>query len=217
MKIKLSRFKCLGSFVYCHTVIKYYYFPFWILCILLFRICITFFSKTVDVTFRTYDNLITCRHFSIEEAKRELCGIALHKTKTLQSLVLKITLGKTAVNFKLTDTCGISEEVHRDEIIRRGMAQTLSLMHCSDFILHVVDLSYFSKDIANSSIIDQEIYNYGLVRNCYTILANKTDLPFTKDNLAKLAHIFPKANIIPISALFSQGLKEVKACVAHNV
>lgn len=171
----------------------------------------------MDVTFRSHDNLTTCRHFSIEEAKRELCGVILHKTKTLQSLVLKIALGKTVVNFKLTDTCGIGEQVHHDEIIRRGMAQTLRLMHCSDFIFHVIDLSYVSKEMINISTIDQEIYNYGLIRDCYTILANKTDLPFTKDNLAKLSNIFPRANIIPISALLSQGLKEVKACVVRNI
>lgn len=174
-------------------------------------------SKTVDVTFRTYDDLITCRHFSIEEAKRELCGLTLHKTKTLQSLVLKIALGKTVVNFKLTDTCGIEEQIHRDEIIRRGMAQTLSLMRCADYIFHVIDLSYKSEEMVKVSTIDQEIYNYGINRNCYTILANKTDLPFAKDNLTKLAYIFPKANIIPISALFSQGLKEVKTCVSRNI
>ena len=48
-------------------------------------------------------------------------------------------------------------------------------------------------------------------------LANKTDIPYAKDNLTKLSCIFPKATIIPISALLSQGLKEVKSCVARNI
>jgi small GTP-binding protein len=174
--------------------------------------------KTVDVTFRTYDDLITCRHFSIEDAKRELCSNTMHKTKSLQSLVLKIVLGKTVVNFKLTDTCGIGEKIHQEEKIRRGMAQTLSLMRCADFIFHIIDLSYISKEYtANPNTIDHEIYNYGIVRNSYAILANKIDVPFAKDNLTKLSYIFPKATIIPISALLSQGLKEVKNCVARNV
>lgn len=170
------------------------------------------------MTFRTYDDLITCRHFSIEEAKRELCSSTLHKTKSLQSLVLKFVLGKTVVNFKLTDTCGIGEKIHHEEKIRRGMSQTLSLMRCADFIFHVIDLSYITKEYtSNPNTIDHEIYNYGIIRNSYAILANKTDVPFAKDNLAKLSSVFPKATIIPISALLSQGLKEVKNCVARNV
>lgn len=175
-------------------------------------------TKTVDVTFRTYDDLTTCRHFSIEDAKRELCGTTMHKTKSLQSLLLKITLGKTIVNFKLTDTCGISEKIHPEEKIRRAMAQTISLMRYSDFIFHVIDLSYITKDdLNNFTTVDHEIYNYGMFRNSYTILANKIDLPYTKDNLAQLSSAFPKATIIPISALLSNGLKEVKACVARNI
>lgn len=175
-------------------------------------------SKSVDITFRSYDDLITCRHFSVEDARRELCSNTLHKTKTLQSLVLKIAIGKTAVNFKLTDTCGIAEKIHNEVAVRRGMAQTLSLMRCADFIFHIVDLSYISKEYMNgSSTIDHEIYNYGIIRNSYIILANKTDIPFAKDNLTKLSYIFPKATIIPISALLSQGLKEVKSCVARNI
>lgn len=174
--------------------------------------------KTVDVTFRTYDDLTTCRHFSIEDAKRELCSSTIHKTKSLQSLMLKIALGKTIVNFKLTDTCGIGEKIHQEEKIRRGMAQTISLMRCADFIFHVIDLSYITKEYVNNfNTVDHEIYNYGIFRNSYTILANKMDIPFAKNNLAQLSSIFPKATIIPISALLSQGLKEVKACVARNV
>jgi GTPase Era involved in 16S rRNA processing len=175
-------------------------------------------AKSVDVTFRTYDDLITCQHFSIEEAKRELCSSTLHKTKCLQSLVLKIILGKTMVNFKLTDTCGIGEKIHPEEKIRRGMAQTLSLMRYADFIFHIIDLSYITKEYtSNPNTIDYEIYNYGIVRSSYIILANKIDVPFAKDNIAKLSSVFPKATIIPISALLSQGLKEVKSCVARNI
>ena len=175
-------------------------------------------SKTVDVTFRSYDGLITCRHFSIEEAKSQLCGMALHKTRSLQSLILKMSLAKAIVNFKITDSCGISEKIHQDETIRRGMAQTLSLLRSADYILHVVDVSVINKEYLNNpSAIDHEIYNYGIVRNSYTILANKIDLPTAQDNMTKLACLFPKANAIPISALLSQGFKEVKACVARNI
>lgn len=175
-------------------------------------------SKTVDVTFRTYDGLTTCRHFSIEEAKKQLCGAVPHKTRSLQSLTLNTALGKTMISFKITDTCGITEKIHHDETIRRGMAQTLSLLRCADFILHIVDVSsIFGEHLNSPNTIDHEIYTYGMARNNYAILANKTDLPSAKGNLSKLAYLFPKANAIPISALLSQGFKEVKHCVANNV
>lgn len=175
-------------------------------------------SKTVDITFRSYDGLMTCRHFSIEEAKKQLCGMALHKTRSLQSLILSVYLGKAIITFKLTDTCGIGEKIHHDETIRRGMAQTLSLLRCADFIFHIVDVSGITKEYLNNpNMIDHEIYNYGIVRTRYTILANKIDLPSAQSNLTKLTYLFPKANAIPVSALLSQGFKEVKACVARNL
>ena len=175
-------------------------------------------SKSVDVTFRSYDGLITCQHFSIEDAKKQLCGIGLHKTRSLQSLVLKIPLGKTIINFKITDTCGIAENIHHDETIRRGMAQTLSLLRCADYIFHIVDISSIAKEsLTNANTIDHEIYNYGMLRNCYTLLGNKVDLPSAKDNAAKLGCLFPKANAILVSALLGQGFKEVKTCVARNI
>ena len=175
-------------------------------------------SKTVDVTFRSYDGLLTCRHFSIEEAKNQLCGMALYKTRSLQSLILKIPLGKATIKFKITDTCGIAEKIHPDEAIRRGMAQTLSLLRSADYILHLVDVSCISKEeLTKPNTIDHEIYNYGMIRNCYTLLGNKIDLPSAKENFPKLTYLFPKANAIPVSALQCQGFKEVKTCVARNI
>ncbi|BBB93092.1 MAG TPA: GTPase domain-containing protein [Methylomusa anaerophila] len=173
-------------------------------------------SKNVDVTFRTYDGLTTCRHYSIDEAKRELCSSTKHKTRCLQSMVLKIAVGKTAVNFKLTDTCGIVEHIHQDEGIRKGMAQTIGLLRYADFIIHIVDLSIFPK-YADHTNVDQDFYNYGISKNAYILLANKVDLPAAKENLGKLSAAFPHASIIPVSSLYGQGFKEVKLCVARNI
>lgn len=174
--------------------------------------------KSVDVTFRTYDGLMTCRHFSLDEAKRELCGMSLHKTRSLQSMILRMTVGKTAVNFKLTDTCGVSEQIHPEESIRKGMAQTISLLRSADLILHIVDLSLVSKEFVYSNCsIDHEFYNYGVLRKSYLLLGNKYDLQSAKENLPRLTTAFPKAAVFPVSALHSQGFREVKACVARNI
>lgn len=172
-------------------------------------------NKTVDITFCTSDGVRTCRHFSIEEAKNQLCNMTVHKTRSFQSLILKMVRGKATVLCKITDTCGIIETIHPDESVRRGMSQTLNLLRSADYILHIMDAA--SLNSTSPSTIDQEIYNYGMVRKCYSILANKMDLPAANSNLTTLTRLFPQGDIIPISSLLSQGFKEVRACVARNI
>lgn len=175
-------------------------------------------SKSVDITFRTFDGLLTCRHLTLPDARKELCSTAVHKTRQLQSMILKMSVGKAAVTFKLTDTCGLTEEIHPDPGIRKAMAQALGAVRSADFILHIVDLSRFNSPISPiSATIDHEIYRYGLIRHNYIILANKNDLPVAKDNLHKANATFPQAQILPISALYSDGFREVKAYVARHI
>jgi len=174
--------------------------------------------KTVDITFRAVDGYLNCRHLSLPEAKKELCDPQCHKTRSIQSLQLKVPVGKSTVAFKLSDCCGITEQIHPDEKIRQGMAQTLSLLRCSDYIFHIIDLTTVTDDNNNcQNNIDHEIYQYGVSRNRYILLANKTDLVPGKSALTKLADRFSEATVIPISALYSQGFPLVKACVARNV
>jgi len=174
--------------------------------------------KTVDITFRAWDGMLNCRHYALPEARRELCSPVCHKTRSVQSIILKVPVGKTTVNFKLTDTCGLAEPIHSDESVRRGMAQTLSLVRSTDFIIHLIDASIISSELLNNEMnIDREIYHYGVARNKYVLLANKIDLPMARENLAKLTSSFHAATILPIAALHSQGFQEVKAFVADNV
>ncbi|GBG54747.1 GTPase Der [Sporomusaceae bacterium FL31] len=175
-------------------------------------------TKNVDITFRTYDGLITCRHLTVEEARRELCSASMHKTRSLQSVILKIAVGKTAINFKLTDTCGLTPQINHEETIRKGMAQTIGFMRSADFILHIVDLSIITDEYMNNvNNIDRDLYCYGVSRHNYLLLANKFDIQSARNNVSRLTTAFPQANIIPISALQNQGFKEVKAYVARNI
>lgn len=175
-------------------------------------------SKTVELIFRTFDGLTTCRHIPLTEAKHELCAEVPHKTKCLQSMLLNVSLGKGSATFKLTDSCGIQEEIHEIETVRQGMAQTISLLRSADFIIHVLDLSLHNAHLKDRQYnIDYEIYNYGQARRNYLMLANKTDLTPAKQQLKILPSYFPKAGIVPVSALFSEGFKEVKEHVIRNI
>lgn len=174
--------------------------------------------KAVDVTFRSPDGLLNCRHFALSEAKRELCAPTTHKTRHIQSVQLRVPVGKTQVAFKLTDTCGISESIHGEEAVRKGMAQTLSLIRSTDYILHLIDAAVFRSNFADCEAnIDREIYQYGVAKSKYILLANKIDLPAARDNLGKITAAFSQCTVLPISALYSQGFQEVKAYVAGNV
>ncbi|MBP2655307.1 MAG: mnmE 1 [Firmicutes bacterium] len=173
--------------------------------------------KKIDITFRSPDGLLNCRHFAIPDAKKELCDSEWHKTRMVQSTILKIPLGKAAISFKLTDTCGVSEEIHSDGAIRKGMAQTLSVLRGCDFIVHIIDVATLSEENLNTRGIDQEIYDYGLAKSRYLLLANKIDLPAGKNNLPKVVGGFNRAKIIPICAINSQGFQEVKAYVSRNI
>jgi predicted GTPase len=173
--------------------------------------------KTIDITFKSYDNLIFCKHYSLTEAKQELCGATLHKTRGLQSIILNMLIGKGSVSFKLTDTCGISEPIHNDEAVRRSMAQAIGLMRSADFIIHIIDLAAISEELSDKHNIDREIFNYGLSKKNYVLLANKTDLSCSKEKLNKVSALFDQTQVLPISALYSQNFKEEKACVARNI
>lgn len=172
-------------------------------------------AKVVDVTAREYDGLITSRHYRLEEAKAVLSGGERHKTKCLQSMVVNIPLGKGMVAVKLTDTCGISENIHEEERLRKAMAQTLTLVRQADIILHIIDAVHILHTRHYTPNIDQEIYQYGLVKGNYAILANKMDLPLAKEGLKSIRTNFPHAFIVPMSALHGQGFKEVRAYVAR--
>lgn len=171
-------------------------------------------SRNVDITFRAYDDLLSCRHMSIEQAKRELCGSIAHKTLSMQSMLLRVPVAKTTVTFKLTDTCGLIGDIHPEEIIRRGMSQTLKSIRSADLIFHLINLVEFGEE---PDIIDLEIYNYGQSRHNYILLANKADLAGAIKNVPQIQRFFPLSSVIVLSALTQYGFKEVKSHVARNV
>ena len=162
---------------------------------------------------------MTCRQINIDQAKKELCSSIPYTTREIQSITLNVPVQKSKVSFKLSDTCGLTDEINSDCAIRSGMAQSLSLLRCADLILHVIDavtcLSPENKQAI--SRIDLELYHYGITSRKYIVLVNKMDLPAAYGRISSLKEAFPQAQIIPISALYQQGFQEVKACVARNV
>lgn len=169
---------------------------------------------SLDVTFLATDGLLGCKHYRVEQAIRELSGMERHKTKEIQTIALQIPVGKSIRQIKLIDSCGLSDGIHPDAAIRRAMAQTLSVMRYAKAIFHIIDVSVCAKAKIISDVDDQ-IARYGHARGGYAILANKMDLPSAKDGLSFLADTFPGMTIIPVSALYKKGFKEVKSLVCR--
>lgn len=170
--------------------------------------------RSLDVTILASDGILGCKHYKVEQAIRELSGLERHKTKELQTMSLQIPVGKSFRQIKLIDSCGLSDGIHPDAVIRKAMAQTLSVMRYAKLVLHMIDVSQYirSKHITD---IDQQIAQYGHAKGGYALLANKIDLPNAKEGLSFLADVFPGQTIFPISALHKKGFKEVKSLVCR--
>ena len=85
--------------------------------------------------------------------------------------------------------------------------------------MHIIDASAVThKDLPNAlGEVDYQIAQFAQLKRGYVILANKMDLPETGKGLAKIRQEFAGNLIIPISALYKKGFKEVKTFVVHNI
>ncbi len=66
-------------------------------------------------------------------------------------------------------------------------------------------------------LIDDMILNYVDSKQAYVLLANKIDLQDTQERLECLKRDLKKVMIIPISALYQLGFREVKSFVWRNL
>ncbi|HHW08789.1 MAG TPA: GTP-binding protein HSR1 [Firmicutes bacterium] len=155
--------------------------------------------------------------FAVENAVRDLSGATPHQTLCLQSIKLELPVGKGRKLLELVDTSGLSEGIHSDINVRRAMAQTLANVREAKIILHMVDASRAGMTGAVEAIgeVDYQVAQFAQMRGGYLILANKMDLPAAKTGLALIRREFAGHTIIPISALYGHGFREVKQYVCR--
>ncbi|HHV62070.1 MAG TPA: GTP-binding protein HSR1 [Firmicutes bacterium] len=164
----------------------------------------------------------TSEHFKtykIQDAVRDLTGPRPHTTRCLQSVVLELPAGKGKKTVELIDTSGLTDGIHQDAEIRRAMSQTLSSVRAAHIILHIIDASKAGKKGAVEAMgdVDYQVAAFAQMRGGYCILANKIDLPGARDGVKKIRDEFPGHIVIPISALYKEGFKEVKAFVLREL
>lgn len=154
------------------------------------------------------------------EAMDKLVSYRSNFTRDVQSINLEIPAGKTIKRLEIIDSCGLSDGIHPDEEVRQAMARTIRLIRRSNLILHMIDITNLCTQESDDDVlmpIDRMILNYASQEKNYAILANKTDLLQAAENLELLKKNLTDKLIIPISALYQKGFKEVKKLVLSYV
>jgi tRNA U34 5-carboxymethylaminomethyl modifying GTPase MnmE/TrmE len=153
--------------------------------------------------------------YSFEEAIESLCSNIPLKTRYLQSTDVNLPLLKGNMKLQLLDSTGLTDGIHGDVDVRRGMAQTLANLYECDIILHMIDINSYgvgtNEGINCFGYTDIELIQGGLSHQAYVLLANKIDLLNSRKKLAQLQQDYPRHTIIPISTTTGQGFSEVKA------
>ncbi|MDD4568834.1 MAG: 50S ribosome-binding GTPase [Tepidanaerobacteraceae bacterium] len=142
-----------------------------------------------------------------------------HKTRCVQAIEVNIPVGKGKKKIRLIDTTGFIDGIHPEVEIRKAISQTLTIIRDSDIILHIIDAStVYHKDLPSSlGEVDYQIAQFAQLKRGYVILANKMDLLGAEKGFLKIKEEFSGNLILPVSALYKRGFKEVKIFVAHNI
>jgi len=176
-------------------------------------------AKALNVDLLYSDGTKNSINLSSKTAVLRLVDENPHKTRCIQEITLNVPMGKGKKKIKIVDTAGLIEGIHPDVDVRKAISQTLSIIRDSDLILHIIDApAAKSKDLPSSmGEVDYQIAQFAQLKRGYAILANKMDLPAANEGLDKIKEEFPGHLILPISALYKRGFKEVKAFVVRNI
>jgi len=176
-------------------------------------------AKALNVDLLYSDGTKNSINLSSKTAVLRLVDENPHKTRCIQEITLNVPMGKGKKKIKIVDTAGLIDGIHPDVDVRKAISQTLSIIRDSDLILHIIDApAAKSKDLPSSmGEVDYQIAQFAQLKRGYAILANKMDLPAANEGLDKIKEEFPGHLILPISALYKRGFKEVKAFVVRNI
>jgi len=168
-------------------------------------------QRRLEVLFRPRDGASYTRLYSVTQARTDLVDNQPHRTLCLQSVVLNVPRGKGLCKVVLTDTAGVTDEVHAASAVRRAMADTLRQVAEAAFILHVVDPA------GPLNGVDLDILRYGQTQDGYALLANKIDLPGRAEAIQAMVGLAAPATLFPVSARQKTGFREVRTFVRKRL
>lgn len=172
-------------------------------------------ARSLRLSVERSDGSASEASFSLTDARKTLVDAVPHKTLGLQTLTLSVPGGKTVRRLQLSDSAGLTEDIHEASDVRRAMAQTLRYLRHAGMVLHVVDASQVGQEGAVEAMgeVDLQIARYAPERGPYAIVANKMDLPLAKQGLQTILQTFRGKLVLPVSALEKRGFREVRTFV----
>lgn len=166
--------------------------------------------KNIKINFKT--NLSeNIKEKSINYFKNTIVSSSPYTTKSLQ--IAHISLNNN--NNIFIDSAAISSIISYEQVVRDGMAQTLSLIRENNLILHMIDVSCIL-DYKDIDDVDMAMYKLGKKRGNYIVLANKTDIKDSQMGLNVLNDNLVGVKIIKISALNKTGFKDIKKILKNR-
>ena len=153
------------------------------------------------------------REMAPAQAVAELVGTRPPTTRRWQSLEVTYRLGKRPAQVELVDTVGLTDDVHPDPELRRGMADTLGLLLSSRVLLHILDgprLAARPEELLEPDSVDAQLARFSEGRAAYAALVNKLDRPGGREGLAAVRRVWPRRTVIGISALEGWGFEGVR-------
>lgn len=174
---------------------------------------------SLDMEFLDIDGHRSRKRYSFVDAIFRLTDKSPHKTLQRQSLLLNVPLGKGKKQIQFVDTVGLIDGIHSDKDVRRAVSDTLAIIRDAHLILHIIDASATDTADLPSAMgeVDYHVAQFAQIRRGYAILANKMDLPEAQSGFEKIRREFSGHIVLPISAKYKKGFKEVKVFVAHNI
>ncbi len=163
------------------------------------------------------DGMARRQRIPFDQARRQLVSHVAHKTTNLQSIQVDIVTGRSHRILTLTDSVGLTDEIHQASHIRRSMALTLQQLSQKPLVLHMMDASAGGLPWMNAlSLVDDEVARYAGGTCPYVILANKMDCETAKHGLDRIRERFRGYPVIPISALTRRGFRDVKGYILRH-
>ncbi|MBE3589421.1 MAG: GTPase domain-containing protein [Firmicutes bacterium] len=146
----------------------------------------------------------------ISRARAELVDGADHKTRALQAVDVEVPVRKHVRVIRLTDTTGLSDDIHQEAAVREAMAQTLRALRSAEAVLHLIDADRAGRDGRAIADVDREIVRFMAGRGPFSVLASKMDLPQAPLGLERIRRAFPEARVIPVSSVTRLGFPDVR-------
>ena len=170
--------------------------------------------KQVDIVFYYPDGKTVAHVYAMKIARQELVSPFPNQHLCSHRMVFDTARRSGGKRIELLDTPGLSVDIVKDERTRNAMVDTLRYMEGAAVILNVIDAPACSKP---GVALDLETQLAALTGNSYVALANKMDLPGSRNGLERLKSALAGRILLPTSSVTHQGMGDLRSLLLRSV